>query len=251
MTGETHREGGMLVSVVGFMLLRKAGLLLPDVNEAVQLMVMYPFALWGSTASDLDHHWDSAPSKDGFSWGINKVLHLTTKTRDVMGSMGGGKTLGYHLLGIFDAKHRSWQTHSDLTLASILLILWALLSGRLNIGFSAIDTSIAALILMGICIGVVAHFILDMLTPQGIWCTVGVGVNKVLSKLFKKDMHLLPEKLRFVPHWKMFATGSTWENLICKILRILKVVSVVYICISMFSPDLLDTIFPYEIKFNA
>lgn len=252
MTGETHKEGGMLVSVVGFLLLKENGLLLPDVNEVVQLMVMYPFALWGSTASDLDHHWESAPSKDGFSWAINKVLHLTTKTRDVMDNVKGvKKSLGYHLLGIFDAKHRSWQTHSDLTLYGIIILLWALLSGRLNLGFSAIDTSITALMLMGICLGVVAHFILDMLTPQGVWFTVGVAFNKVLSKILKREVHILPEKLRVVPHWKVFATGSAWENLICKILRVLKVVSVVYICISMFCPDLLDTIFPYEIQFNV
>lgn len=249
MTGETHKEGGMLVSVVGFMLLKNNGLLLPDVNEAVQLMVMYPFALWGSTASDLDHHWESAPSKDGFSWAINKVLHLSTKSRDVMDNMRGVKnTVGYNLLGLFDAKHRSWQTHSDLTLYSILILLWALLSGRLNVGFSALDTSIVALILIGICLGIVAHLILDMLTPQGIWLTVGIALNKFLSKVLKREVHLFPEKIKVVPKWKIFATGSAWENLICKILRILKVVSVVYVCISMICPDLFDTIFPYEIR---
>ena len=33
MTGKTHKAGGMLVSIVGFAILREKGLLLPDVNQ--------------------------------------------------------------------------------------------------------------------------------------------------------------------------------------------------------------------------
>ena len=57
MTGNTHRAGGMLCSVVGFALLKEQGLLLPEINPCIQWLVMYPFCYWGSTASDLDHNW--------------------------------------------------------------------------------------------------------------------------------------------------------------------------------------------------
>lgn len=251
MTGETHKKGGMLVGLAGFLLLRKNGLLLPDVNEFVQLMVIYPFALWGSTASDLDHHWESAPTKDGFSWCINKALHLTTKSRSAMENLRGvEKTTGYKLMGICDAKHRSWQTHSDLTLITIIAMLWVVLSGRVNLGLGVVDISIVSLILVGIGLGVVAHFILDMLTPQGIWMVSFMGVNKLISLIARKEVRLLPEKLHFVPKWSIFATGSGWESLVCKLLSISTVVLVVYVGVTAFYPNLLDTLFPYEIHFN-
>ncbi len=77
MTGKTHRQGGMLCSLVGFALLKQNGLLNPEVNELVQLLVMYPFCVWGSVASDLDHEWDSAPTKGYPDFVINKALHIT------------------------------------------------------------------------------------------------------------------------------------------------------------------------------
>ena len=64
MTGKTHRVGGMLCCLGGYTLLEANGMLLGDVNPLLQLTIMYPFAIYGSTVSDLDHHWQSAPSKD-------------------------------------------------------------------------------------------------------------------------------------------------------------------------------------------
>lgn len=253
MTGVTHRAGGMLMSVVGFWALKQNGLLLPDVNEGLQLLVMYPFTMWGSVMSDLDHHWESAPAKDTASWCINKVLHLTTPFRKKTESNGViKKSPLYHAAGIFDASHRSWQTHSDLTLASIVLLLWAVLSGRIGVGFSIVDVSILALVLTGICLGVVAHLILDMLTPQGVWCTVFVGINKLLSLAMRKRVTLLPEKIHFVPHANFFATGGAWESIICKILKLANLLSVVYIFGLLFpgvSQGILDLI-PFEISFG-
>ena len=77
MTGKTHKMGGMLMSVVGFTVLKNNGLLLANVNEGLQWLMIYPFCMWGSIASDLDHHWDSCPSKDIPSWFVHKALHIT------------------------------------------------------------------------------------------------------------------------------------------------------------------------------
>lgn len=253
MTGETHRAGGLLCTVVGFVLLRKNNLLLPNVNEFVQLAVMYPFAKWGSVASDLDHHWDSCPEKDPPSWVVNHALHITTpfvKAMDKTMPSGAKKTTGYRLAKFFSANHRSWQTHSDLTLFGVLFLLWAVLTNRFSLGFSGTDIAILALILSGICIGIVAHFILDMLTPQGVWCSLGVVFNWVASKVLHKNVSIMPEKYRFVPKMRCFATGGAWEAFICKILKVATVVSALYVLLSIFFPDFwsyLTSLMPYEI----
>lgn len=246
MTGETHRAGGAVISVVGFLMLRQHSLLLPDVNEGLQLLVMYPFTMWGSVASDLDHHWDSCPAKDAPSWCINKALHLGTPVRKARDSLiNGKKGIGYKLLGILDASHRSWQTHSDLTLLSIIFLLWSVMTTK-----HGTDLAILSLILTGIGLGVVAHLILDILTPQGIWSCLFVGINKLISLVLHKDVILLPEKIHLVPNIGFFATGGMWETAIRRLLKIAAVLSVVYLMVLMF-PDIwqgiLDLI-PYEIE---
>ena len=79
MTGETHKAGGMLASVVGFAYLKHKGILLQDVSMVMQWLVIYPFCMWGSLASDLDHHEDAIPLHDYPSVAINRILHLTKK----------------------------------------------------------------------------------------------------------------------------------------------------------------------------
>lgn len=256
MTGETHRAGGVLCSVVGFVLLRENGLLLPDVNEFIQLSVIYPYCYLASTASDLDHHWDSCPNKDAPSWFINKVLHLTTpvqKKLDEKLSNSEKKTNWfYKFSSLFSAKHRSWQTHSDLTLFVFVALLFAVMQGKFS-SFGTIDTAILSLILTGVCLGIIAHFILDMLTPQGVWSVLFVAINKLLSIVTHKNVHLLPEKVHFVPKMKCFATDSDWETFICKLLKVLTVVSVLYVLFWIAFPDIIPFIlnaFPYQITFK-
>jgi hypothetical protein len=106
------------------------------------------------------------------------------------------------------------------------------------------------LILTGIGLGVVAHLILDILTPQGIWSCLFVGINKLISLVLHKDVILLPEKIHLVPNIGFFATGGMWETAIRRLLKIAAVLSVVYLMVLMF-PDIwqgiLDLI-PYEIE---
>lgn len=254
MTGETHKAGGMLCAVTGFLILRHNGLLLSNVNEFVQLAVMYPFAMWGSVASDLDHHWDSCPSKDPPSWAINKLLHITTpyyKRLDSLLPSGAKKhNLNYNIAKLFSANHRSWQTHSDLTLVGIGFLLWSIISGRFSSDFTSVDLCILSLILCGIALGFIMHFILDMLTPEGVWFTVGVCINKLLSKLFKREIKLLPEKLHFVPKLRIFATGSAWETFVRRVLRVATYIVLAYFLIFVAFPSVGAWIlskFPYEI----
>ena len=131
MTGETHRAGGMLCSIVGFSILQKNGLLLPDVNIGVQWLLMYPFCMWGSVASDLDHNWESCPSKGYPDWIINHTLHITKPIQKSLEMTGQVKNGIYKFAKFFNASHRSWQTHSDVTLYFMLSLMWIVNSSNI------------------------------------------------------------------------------------------------------------------------
>ena len=254
MTGETHRAGGILCTMVGFLLLRHNNLLMPDVNEFVQLAVIYPFAKWGSIASDLDHHWESCPEKDPPSWLVNKALHLTTPlVKSMEEHKVDKKTMGYRIAKFLSASHRSWQTHSDLTLFSVLFLLWAVMTNFFKWHITSIDVCILSLILTGISIGIVAHFILDMITPEGVWFSGGVLLNRLLSKISKKKVRLFPEKIHFVPKLKCFATGGSWEMFVRKLLKVATAILMGYILIWVAFPSVgqfISNLFPYEISFK-
>ena len=66
--------GGVLCTLVGYSILESNGMLIEGVNPLLQLTVVYPFALYGSVFSDLDHSWQSSPVKDPFSYFVNKCL---------------------------------------------------------------------------------------------------------------------------------------------------------------------------------
>lgn len=244
MTGATHRAGGMLVSIVGFAILRQKGLLLPNVNEAVQWLVMYPFTMWGSVASDLDHHWDSCPSKDIPSRAVNMALHITKPIKKTLEKAGADKNPIYKAADFLNASHRSWQTHSDLTLFAMLYLLYMVFTGGFP-SLSQVDSTIITLVLTGICLGVVAHFILDALTPEGILLVIPAVLNKLL-KLFKVKVQL-PQKLHLVPKTSFFATGGSWEQFVQKILRVGTVLCVLWFLFVQFAP-VIGGFLPWEIQ---
>jgi hypothetical protein len=250
MTGKTHRAGGMLCSIIGFEILRQKGLLLPDVNEGVQWLVMYPFTMWGSIASDLDHHWDSCPDKSYPSWFINKALHITAPIKKSL-----DKTLNesqkkhnpvYKVADFLNASHRSWQTHSDLTLIAMIYLLHLIIAGKFT-SLGTLDISILTLILTGVCLGVVAHFILDVLTPEGVWITGLVILNRIV-RLVNPRLKI-PEKLHIVPHQKFFATGGKWEEFVNKVLKIATIVAIVWFLGSLLIPIVMKYI-PYSITIS-
>ena len=249
MTGKTHKAGGMLVSIIGFAMLREKGLLLPDVNEGLQWLVMYPFTMWGSIASDFDHHWDSCPQKDIPSKCVNLALHITKpvkKSLDKTLSESEKKhSLIYKVADTFNASHRSWQTHSDLTLFAMLYLLHSVMTG-VFVNFSAVDTAISSLVLTGLCLGIIAHLILDSITPEGVWLVIPIILEKLL-KLFNPRVNI-PKKLSFVPNTKFFSTGGKWEELIQKVLNVATVVAVIWLLVVSIQP-FLSNLIPYEIKF--
>lgn len=198
MQGNTHRIGGMLCALAGYTILESKGMLIRDVSPLLQLSVMYPFAIYGSVFSDLDHHEESIPSHDIVSVGINKLLHATSELR----KMRGGKLNPF--LSIFDAKHRSWQTHSDMFLVLCVFLSMCLI----NSSVMTANDVILKLVSTGFILGLVSHLVLDMLTPEGIWCMSLGLIGKVTSS------ETLPKKIHLVPKSKFFATGGAWEKLV-------------------------------------
>lgn len=218
MQGNTHRVGGALSCLLGYTILYNKGMVMQDVNPLLQLTVMYPFAIYGSVVSDLDHNWNSAPAKDPISKGINGLLHLTTGIRKKTGSKNP-------ILSVLDAKHRSWQTHSDLFLF-VFVALGIFLSGG---DISNANTIILKLVLMGFVLGLISHLVLDSLTPAGIWCIIPsiIGRRRVAFRL--------------VPKTKFFATGGSWELIVRTIMYFVIIILGIYI---------LYTMSPYRITFN-
>lgn len=146
MLGKTHRAGGTFAMLLTFTVMKQKGLLLPEVNDFVQLAMMYPLCSWGSIAPDLDHGKDSIPDKDLVSILINKLLRLS------------------------GAKHRSWQTHCILFTGGLLFILFMLLHlGDLYLsGADSLDWKIIRMLLTGLSVGITSHLILDMFSTAGV-----------------------------------------------------------------------------------
>lgn len=219
MQGKTHRVGGALSAVLGFTILKSSEMLLPDVNPILQLIVMYPFAIYGSTVSDLDHNWNSAPSKDPISKGINTLLHLTSKV-----DKSGKK---FSLLGIFDAKHRSWQTHSDVFL--LLFMFLGIYVGNMSIG--NVNIIIFKLVILGFILGIISHLLLDALTPEGIWFLI-----PSICKKRKVTFRLVPKT-----RTTFFSTGGPWETIVRKVLWVVTILLLVYIAYDLC---------PYKFRIN-
>lgn len=217
MQGQTHRVGGVLAALAGYTILESNDLLISNINPLLQLAIIYPFAIYGSVLPDLDHHWDSCPSRDAISFCINKFLHIGKGLEKV-----GLKRLGSSV----DAKHRSWQTHSLLLLLGMITALWF----TIKVGAETADAVIVKLILSGLILGVLSHLMLDAITPQGIWLLL---LSIVRRK--KTTLHLVPKT-------KFFATGNRWEDLIKALLWVAIVVLVL---------RMLYIISPYRISFNV
>lgn len=161
MQGKTHKAGGVLATFITFEVLRSKGLLLPETNEYLQLLVMYPFAIWGSVAADLDHGMQSIPARDPISIGIHKLLRI----------MG--------------AKHRSWQTHCLLiTLGFTLFIMSIFKFLEVRYYSSGLDLTVMRLIFYGATIGLVSHLFLDMITPSGVHIVPNVKFSLVPNTRF-------------------------------------------------------------------
>lgn len=248
MTGKTHKRGGMLMSLVGFVFLKHNNMLLSDVYEVLQWLVIYPFCIWGSMASDLDKNWAMCPSKDYPSRVVHMLLHITAPFQAMYDKKLSERekkiSVVYRLVYTLNAHHRSWQTHSDITLIGLFLLL-KFLMGEKCASLGAVNSTILLLIATGVAMGVVEHILLDILTPEGMKLVIFSLINKVL-KLIKMPA-ILPEVFRLVPKRGYFATGGNWEKAVNKGLKIATNVLFVF-CLFLY---FIKPLIPFEISFGG
>ena len=173
MTGKTHVLGGMALGLGGFLCMRSAGMLIPDINEQLQVCIILPYAIWSSTVPDLDQDRESVGQKNPLNLFIQKIFKLT------------------------GAKHRSVKSHVVPMLISFVLYLlsafnfiWSNLNGT--------EISILNLITLGLFLGFLSHFILDIMTKEGI------TINGIA--------------IRVVPDSSVFCTGSYYEIIVRRVL---------------------------------
>lgn len=147
MLYKTHKAAGLLGCLIAFDVMRNGGQLAPNLNEFVQLAIIYPACSWASTAPDLDHALCNVKEQTPINIAINKLLHI-------------GK-----------CSHRSVQTHSVLFTGGFCALLFGLLQilGVANIGFDENSLAIIRLMILGITFGIASHLIMDSLTTAGIW----------------------------------------------------------------------------------
>lgn len=170
--GRTHKAGGCLAMLATYCYLQSRGFM-PEIHPLVQLLIMYPAASWGSTMPDLDQSFNSLPEKTPVSIAVNKLLYL-------------GKV-----------KHRSWQTHSILTMGLLIFVLLSLvfLSGKYAwFGIDEQSCKILYLLVLGLAVGIGSHLLLDLMTYEGIQL-----VPKVWLRFFR---------------FNIFKTGTAYEQII-------------------------------------
>jgi hypothetical protein len=231
MEGKTHYVGGSIGAVVGFIVLKENGMLLDNVSPLVQFGILYPFGIYGGMLPDADHHPESSPLKDPVGKVFNRVLHvfnpLYKRMDELLGEGRKSKSVLFKLLSILKCTHRSWQTHSELTLAFLVYILFKLSGlGLANanvqsatlwgIHINEPSLTIVTLMVMGLTIGILSHLILDMFTSEGINFAIGVFIKTFFPKV------PMITTLRFVPNWHTFTTGSPYELTVRSVLNVVQ-----------------------------
>lgn len=253
MQGKTHTLGGTVCALGGFIVMKENGHLLDSsvVSQGIQFLAIYSAGIYGGKWSDNDHHWGSSPLHDPVSWVQNKVLHIFNKPLarldDLMerGVIRGKqrsqlkKSFKYRLLSFLACKHRSWQTHSEVTLLSIYLLMTA---KHLPFLSSPIDYVIVNLIMLGFGLGVLSHLLLDSLTTEGIRIALFVFISSFFPSLrWTKRL----TTFRLVPATHMFATGSAWEMSVRRALSVTQYLLVIVVLLYTFGISVPQIILSY------
>ena len=144
MMYKTHKAGAVLGLLVAFDYMETGGLLIPSMNNLLQLAIMYPAASWGGTAPDLDHATSNIKEQTPFNMLVHRFLHL------------------------FKPRHRSWQTHSIIYTGGICaFLIWvSMIYGE---HFGSLEWKYIRLVLVGASVGVASHILLDALTVSGVY----------------------------------------------------------------------------------
>ena len=227
MEGKTHYIGGSVGAIVGYILLDNNGMLLSNVNPVLQFGIIYSFGIYGGMLPDADHHAESSPLKDPVGKVFNRVLHIFNgaykRMDDMLSESSKRKSFVYKMLSLLRCSHRSWQTHSELTIAFLVYILYQLLQLDTN----SPDVSILLLMGTGLTLGILSHLILDMLTSEGI----NFAIGKFIKTFFPKVPMI--KTIRLVPKVSTFTTGSDYELTVRQVLNVTQYFILAYAVVTM------------------
>lgn len=227
MEGKTHVLGGISAALAGTLLAQNGVTVTPlwGLGEGAPkfsaaeytvacftvLVSTYVFAMVGAKLPDQDHNARAMPYRDPLGKTVWWMLHPGSFMPP---------------LKRFDAKHRSWQTHSDLTLILLLAANIALYAGALPIPADSPIGGVWSVIFLGLSLGVLSHLFLDAITKEGVWLVVfGIIPNRVMrSRIFPEKFRLVPKKSKYFKTGMAKKTsngvegkdhkGRTWEGLV-------------------------------------
>lgn len=213
MVEKTHKAGGTLLAVVGLQIMSKHNLLIEDINPALQFIVEYPFVIWGSIAPDFDRDWEGIGNKNFINYYINKILRLFNPIYDKYSEdkCRGVKVNArkFKIAKMLSCRHRSWQTHSDISFIILVLTYIGMIKGSLFL--SKVETNDSKLILLcytGVIIGILSHYILDALTRDGLDLIIPTIVRNFIRKKLKMGRKEKKVKFRLVPNSELFSCGD-------------------------------------------
>lgn len=232
MMGKTHAAGGAVFALGGYILLKENSYLVADIAPALQLAIIYPFAMWASKAPDLDHHKDSIPMRDPISIAVNKGLHIFNKPAKQFEDNNGifkKKSLTGKLLNTLACKHRAWQTHSEVTAMLLGYTFYKVMQMPVNT-----QNTLILLIMTGLILGFISHIVLDMMTKAGIPTVIG----RILSSFTPLNIR----NIRIVPNSSIFATDTYYEKVVRWLLTTLSTFLLIYIIFDMFGINIITEI---------
>ena len=185
MTGVTHKQFSICGAFIVGILLYWTGL--TQIDYFLSLPILILVSKYGGLFPDIDHEWEYIKDKTIPNRIFNFLIHLTR------------------------GKHRSWQTHS-IDIAVLSLMVGLFLPGLLynNHLISLVNKEVMSIILLGFSSGWLSHLFSDMLTPSGV---------RVLCFL-KFKLALVPRKFLVIK----FSTGSEWEGIVYRVIRIVNIV---------------------------
>lgn len=227
MQGKTHNVGGIVAGLGTYIVLRENNLLPASevVNPLLQLIMMYPAAIWGATAPDQDHGYTSIPMRDPLSYLLWFILHIPNmiynnmdKARQRLGLRK--KSVLQRFVGIFRCNHRSYQTHSDIT---ILFLIWLVTKVVLKLDPNVPQNTLIILIGSGMLVGFLSHVFLDLCTTDGIPSIILM----VLTSWLPKKLRI--RKISLVFGSSFFSTDSLYEKYVRKLLNKVSYLMMTYI----------------------
>lgn len=227
---ETHVKASFSFTYIGAIILYSYNLI--SLNYYLALILLILFCKVGATFPDLDLEWKNIQNKTLVNFIINKIIYFTK------------------------GRHRSWQTHSwDICIGIGILGYMGLNRLQSNNLLNHCDYEVLFVIFAGFMLGWCSHLFTDMLTTRGVrlFFFLDYKITLVPRISNKKKVSIMFIILFAIGFYLLnignlygiiivglsigffclnvkyrnsnYSTGSKWEDLVYKIVKILNVIT--------------------------